>query len=90
MSIQQTKTADRVPWDLGEFSPARGAQSKRRAQPDEGVLFLTNFAVTQVKRSPRNIHYGIGGVKIDVTIRAAPRNKAFSAKKQFKLPRRYG
>ena len=74
MSIQQTKTADRFPSDLGEFSPARGGQFNRRAQPDEGVLFLTNFAVTQVKRSPQNIDYGIGGVKIDGIIRAAPRN----------------
>jgi len=63
---------------------------QRRAQPDEGVLFLTTFAVTQVKRSARNIHYGIGGVKIDRTIRAALRITGVFRKKLVKFPGGYG
>jgi hypothetical protein len=44
----------------------------------------------QMKRSARNIHYGVGGVKIDRTIRAAPSNTGVFRKKQDKFPGGYG
>jgi hypothetical protein len=43
----------------------------------------------QVKWSARNIRYGIGAVKIDRAISAAPENAGVFRKKQVKFPGGY-
>jgi hypothetical protein len=63
-----------VGMSLGEITEAGCLSCQGRQRRVQPVLFLTTFAVTQVKRSVRHTHYGIGGVKIDRTISAAPRN----------------
>jgi hypothetical protein len=60
--------------ETGSLELAKGANG-------EPSRMRVSSAVTQVKRSARNIHYGIGGVKIDRTVRAAPRNAGVFRKK---------